>query len=414
MTIHQWRTLPTEIRAKFLASPSISRIHATGRSVSLEITETRPDSEWPPDGLTETLLANELHLDELLALPIRGLHGLTGHQLLAAWMSLSTLGVAMTEYASAATERLTDTNLEVLAPAFRRVELIGLLASALRANEAAAQSVLEHFTCERFPRDDLWQKPFVRIGDELTAVATALTMPNILRNIEKTWNDFDIPVDAKGASFEKFLRESLAEDTQIRDSDFNTKRLTLTFGSESEEIDVLFRIARTLVVGEAKCTVSIASPLERYRLQAALAEGASQAARKSDFVRRNLGAVLKAVGWEQESVDRVIPVVISNQAAAAGYSAENVPVVDYPILRTYVEQGYLEVDVVALPDGQIVPSKLIRFYSSELEAGERLEIFLSDPAQLLVFLKRTRLGLHELKDLQSERPVFEVRPAIAT
>jgi hypothetical protein len=195
-----------------------------------------------------------------------------------------------------------------------------------------------------------------------------------------------------------------------------SKSLKFTVQIAFEEIDLAFAIGNRIFIGECKASLYPAEPIEVHNYHKKLAEDAvSQALRKAEFVYAHLDEFVAAVGFELDSkVIEVFPLIVSNGNLYCGYPILNVPVVDISILALYFEKGMLEHLVIKGDNGELVPTRVERFYTSRLEALNNFADYLLHPPQVKLF--ESAVVLEERRILTSDRSKpaaykeFAVRP----
>jgi hypothetical protein len=229
--------------------------------------------------------------------------------------------------------------------------------------------------------DGLWQKPLIPLNtDEFLIASAPLKYGNRLRIAERWLRQGGFDLDRRGPVFEALARENITEF--LRESpilrDHYVAPDPVCVGPDREEIDILIRIGRLMLIGEAKCQLFPAEPLEAYRFRDRLKEGAAQAARKSAAVRNSIAELQTMIGLPDLEDVSVLPFVLSNHLLGSGYPIDGVPVADLLYLSTLLRQGYFRTMVVAGGRGEEDPGDLVRFYIDQADAERRIPQLLSD------------------------------------
>jgi hypothetical protein len=182
----------------------------------------------------------------------------------------------------------------------------------------------------------------------------------MLRIGERWLRQGGFDLDRRGPVFEELARGKIAEYLRearlLRDAQIAPQSLIV--GPNREEVDLLVRIGRLVLVGEAKCQLFPVDAVESYRFQDRLHEGALQAARKATAVRDHPEDIRIPLGLRTEQIT-VVPFVLSNSLLGSGYPINDVGVIDLV---------YLD---LLLREAQGTGSKE-RYYDNQTEAETRI------------------------------------------
>jgi hypothetical protein len=331
-----------------------------------------------PSNIISWIVAYEDYLQPFMRLPLPKTNGLTIETLRHVWDVLGTL-------IDAALRRIPDKQPDLdrfLAHAIvvSRAEIEDVLVRALPLDGKVITSAIDFLTY-RTRSDGLWQKPLIPLsGTEFLVVSAPLKYGNMLRTAERWLRQGGFDLDRRGPVFEKLARETIAK--YLKDSpllhDYYVAPDTVFVGPEREEIDLLIRIGRLLLVGEAKCQIFPAEALETYRFRQRLSEGAVQATRKVIGIQNSLGELQSAVGLSSIEDVTVVPLVLSNHILGSGYPIDGVPVVDLVYLGTLLKDGYFRTMVVMGRKGEEYPGNLVRFYTDQADAERCIPKLLSE------------------------------------
>jgi len=276
-----------------------------------------------------------------------------------------------------------------------RSEIKDVLGSTLTLDLDTLTSSIEFLTY-RTRSDGLWQKPLIPLGENELLIASApLKYGNRLRIAERWLSQGGFDLNRRGPVFEALARDNIAEF--LRESptlrDHYVAPDPMFIGPDREEIDLLIRIGRLLLVGEAKCQLFPAEPLQEYRFRERLKDGARQATRKAAALQTSLTEMQSTVGLPEVEGVAVIPFVLSNHILGSGYPIDGIPVVDLLYLGTLLQQGYLRTMVITGRKGEEDPGNLVRFYSDQADAERRIPKLLVEQPIVNIFepLLKTRI-----------------------
>jgi hypothetical protein len=211
----------------------------------------------------------------------------------------------------------------------------------------------------------------------------ALSGPNLLRSIEEWLRIGGLDLGVRGPLFEQHSRIMLAASNALPNVRIAPDSIDL--GELGGDVDLCIQIGATILIGEVKCSLFPASPLEDHNYERILAGAAGQAARKAALVAEDPITILGAQGFsvEQGSPVRVHPFVLTNLPLGAGRNYSGVPVVDLAILNKYFGEGYLDKYVSQYPDGHVERGKRVVFYANYADAALQIRGYLESPPQIV-------------------------------
>jgi hypothetical protein len=268
-----------------------------------------------------------------------------------------------------------------------RTEIKHVLARALTLDENTLSSAIDFLTYQR-RSDGLWQKPLIPLNEsEFLVAAAPLRYGNRLRIAERWLSQGGFDLGRRGPVFETLARGTFSEFLKESPflNDYYVAPNPVFVGPDREEVDLLVRIGRLLLVGEAKCQLFPAEPLEAYRFRERLKEGAVQATRKVVAVQSSLAELQSIVGLPSLEGISVIPFVLSNHILGSGYPIHGVPIVDLLYLGTLLQQGYFRTMVIMGREGAEDPGNLVRFYTDQADAERRIPKLLVEQPVVRIF-----------------------------
>ena len=364
--------------------------------------------------------------DALLTAPLETYGGLSAETMLRAWEALAPFvdQAASTFHHPDVID--TVAGLFEFAPTVSEDSLLAGWVRALGVSTREARALLRAFTFRGEPRDALWSRPLVRTGDGTFAfVVTAITSPNVRWLLETWLRNGGGDLEARGSWFEQQVHQEvrsgldggLLQDVWVSEGPVVVRGISTSSGNpEREEVDLIVRIGRTVLVCEVKCSlVPMDDVVAEMNYLKALENGAVQAVRKAEFLMVNREAASMLAGvegrYEADSL-RYLPVLITNVAVGVGRVVAGVPVTTASLLRQYVQFGYHLRSVSQRPDGTYEGGERHSFYENAAEAESNVDIYLIDPPQLTVFeplLKDIEMRIGEVagREIIQRYPVVE-------
>lgn len=287
----------------------------------------------------------------------------------------------------------------------RRAELVRIIGECCKLPEGEAAAVVDFFTAKTEDTSalfgkGLWSQPLVSLGGKNVAIALApLFLGSPVRRVE-LWLERGGLSDGlasaarkrggasgvgRGGRYEAWARDevarALAQNPILHDA-ASAREAVERSGGEGEQIDLLMRVGRTLLVGEVKCLLAPAESIERFRYLGKLKDAAAQAVRKAEWVRENPGRVSAAlgIGAVSPTFTRVLPLVVVNQGFGVGLDLNGCPIVDLRFLCLFLSDGsYVSAGALGLRGKESIFAQDLLYRSAE-EAEARLPaIFIDVP-----------------------------------
>jgi hypothetical protein len=237
--------------------------------------------------------------------------------------------------------------------------------------------LLEH----RDGRYDLWKKPLIRQNENYLFPLVCILAPNVIHLIDEWLEAGGYSLEKRGPLFENYIKKIIVEELTHREFFYRLANQMTFLDPEgsSEEIDLMLNLKHVVLVGEVKCIKHALEPRQYHDSIQRLKEGAEQAKRKVEFLRKNQGLLKASVGNVEGK--NIIPAVFTNLPIFSGMSFHDVPVVDFSVFDSYISSGRLAITKIIPTKGttetQEVSAK--HYYRNEDEFSMNLRSYLDNP-----------------------------------
>lgn len=229
-------------------------------------------------------------------------------------------------------------------------------------------------------RIDLWNSPLLFYNECYYFSYISIISP-IATNLVDVWLDrTGYKLDARGPLFEKYIKNEI--DEICRSRGFHCKierRNKFSYNKKSEEIDAIFALKDIAFVCEVKCTKYSLTPREDHNVYSTLKGAATQANRKCQFIKD----MMETDSGLKEMLDgkKIVPLIITNYPLFTGLSLEDVPVIDFFLIKSYLETGKMSSGYFNTEDGVTQKVELYSelFYSNEKEMNQNIADYLRSP-----------------------------------
>ena len=279
-----------------------------------------------------------------------------------------------------------------------RVGCVRLIKDCLGLEQKVAESIFVQLTLnpddtKRCFNEGVWLHPIIELDEnDVMIVYPSVAVGSKLRFVERTLTELLGPdlqkTSSQGIEFENSVRAQISKNLDENEiiSDFSVLQHGLKKASDDgEEIDLLIRIGRTVVLGELKCLLAPTESMDRFNHLSKLEDAASQAKRKAIWLGSNLNLVKKHLDITDGLDDvRVVPLVILNQRIGSGLTIEGVSITDVFLLRLFVSEGSYN-SGAAIRKGKKAIT-FTEFYKTQAEAEAALETVFLTPPPLQPFL----------------------------
>jgi hypothetical protein len=246
-----------------------------------------------------------------------------------------------------------------------RASIVSALEEALSLSHEFADSVVTFLTSD--PHGPLttlftqgvWHRPLIATQQgDLLLVAGALIWGSPVRAVER-WLQAgpgtDLTATTNGLRFEQDLRERIGVAVGMNRllAGFVSGVRSVSARHGLEEIDLVFRLGSTIVVGEIKCFLGPGDPIDRYNYLRKLEDAAGQARRKAAWLSEHRDVIADILPPDQPNlILRFLPIVIVNQSNGSGWSFEGCPVTDAHWLEVFLSSGTYSTGAAIAFDGQ--------------------------------------------------------------
>lgn len=239
----------------------------------------------------------------------------------------------------------------------------------------------------------LWHRPLIAAkgGDDLMIVAGALSWGSSLRAVERWLQEgkgTDLSRTSNGERYERDLRDrvsaALAGNPILRP--FTSEVRHLPAGKGREEVDLVFRMGKTVIVGEVKCFLRPAEPSERYDYLRKIEEAAAQAKRKAEWLCANPAVIADIIAGTPLADIRFLPLVIVNQSNGVSWNFDGSTVIDAKWFELFLSSGeYNSAAALALDGSADSVFTVSQLYTSPEEAEQALPAIFEDHPGLRLF-----------------------------
>lgn len=270
-------------------------------------------------------------------------------------------------------------------PKVDRGELIRGITKATNFDFDKCSKIIDFLTFKGEFDEDLWCHPIINLdNNDVTFLLASLNSPIIQRCIEHWLVNLKVDLGDKGLSYEKVVLDSINEELKnnpiFHDYELAVSRRIKLADDCEEEIDLIFRFGRIIIVGEVKSIVTTDSSISLYRTNEIILGAAEQAERKKQFVSENIASVFTKLGWtySDELEYKLLPLILTSNSICVGRTVAEVPICDLKILSKYFQDKI--VPLVSKSENQHLA--WFELYNDFVEAQSNIEKYLHNPPQL--------------------------------
>lgn len=231
-------------------------------------------------------------------------------------------------------------------------------------------------------RLNFWNYPLLEKNGFYYVPLLSFLDPLIFVLSDKWLEDSGFDLEDRGFYFEKNIKENFTEALTNKKYNFiipNFSKYTLPDG-KFEEIDLIMNLKNVVVIAEVKCIKYSLTPRDEFNALKRLREGATQINRKAEFIVNNSEKFKNEIG--DITGKKIIKIVLTNFPSYSGYILEDVPIVDYYLIESYIKSGRISSYRYVTENGKITENKLRAeeiFYNNEDEFCNKFESFVLKP-----------------------------------
>lgn len=252
------------------------------------------------------------------------------------------------------------------------------LSKILKIDVSSVLSILKN-NFENDGTKSFWERPIYRFENNYYLIANSILGCNIF-NIFDCWIE-NIPEFNKGTLFEDYVKKTITEACKPKNFFSNVCQTKKYKGkNEEQEIDLVWETKNTIVIGECKCIKYSFSSRDIYYSNKTIKKAIEQVKLKADFLKRN-----KDCFPTLNLTKKIVRVVITNYPLYTGLILDDIPIIDFKVLSTYIEMGY---NAQGLSEkGNLKIFNQINFYNTEDEFSDRIEQYITTPDVVETFKK---------------------------
>lgn len=306
-----------------------------------------------------------------------------------------------------------------------RKTLVRVVMQCLEVDEALATTLVDSLTISPEEsgdlfRDGLWSRPLVKLkDDELLLLAPAIDVGSVHRFME-LHTEAALKTEGKkkhapGLVFESQLRrrtiEVAVKNQVLKDFHVCPDAISKSRGQpDSEEIDLLVRLGRKIIVCEAKAFIRPSEPIDRYNHLGKLEEACEQARRKAQWMKGVLPDFAELLGWTKSvEILEVMPLVVVNQSFGSGLRIDGCLVTDVNLWLLYLAAGSYTSSAIRAGSESI--NFQTKFYDDEATLIANLEETFEKVPPLRPYLDAENWGVSPLPTAQGE-PFHMLMPTL--
>lgn len=231
-------------------------------------------------------------------------------------------------------------------------------------------------------RLNFWDYPFLEKEGYYYVPLLSFLNPLIFVLSDNWLEDSGFDLEERGSYFEKSIKENFTDALKNKKYNFiipNISKYTLPDG-KFEEIDLIMNLKNVVVIAEVKCIKYSLTPRDEFNALKRLREGAKQINRKAEFIVSNSEKFKNEIG--DIIGKKIIKIVLTNFPSYSGYIMEDIPIVDYYLIESYIKSGRISSYRYVTENGKITENKLRAeeiFYNNEDEFCNKFESFVLKP-----------------------------------
>ncbi|RJL20334.1 MULTISPECIES: hypothetical protein [Pectobacterium] len=259
------------------------------------------------------------------------------------------------------------------------IDLANSLAKVSGIHTSIVLKIIDFLTYIPGENKDIWAFPIIKKDkNKICLLLGAAMAPTPSRVVECWFKYLNVKVESKGSGFEKemfSILDGLISNNPILKNNVSIyTNKNLSTGNQDEEIDLIIKIDKSIIVMDLKSIVSIDSPVSSFRSHSRIKYGVEQVKRKINFIKNNIDYVNEALNINDLADCTFYPYVLVSNGSMSGCIIDDVPIVNRDTFFNYFTGNDLDLLVV---DG--ITSAKIKLYSSIEDAKINFDIYFRNP-----------------------------------
>lgn len=268
------------------------------------------------------------------------------------------------------------------------IDIARPLASLIKKNIPQVLNILSAYF-ENDGKKSFWERPLFKKGPEYFLVLNSSINLHIY-NLFDSWID-SFPNFDKGAAFENYVKEEIKQLSKKKGFFVNvsdTKKYKAN--GETQEIDLVWELKDSIVIGECKCIRYPFSSRNVYASNSIIQKAIKQVNDKTNFLLKNQQAFPNL-----RLSKKVIKCVITNYPLYTGLVQNDVPIIDFRVISSYIDLGYNGAGTMECTMGKQVNKEI--FYKNEDEFSRNLSQYITKPSAVETIKKYLKLQPKEIE-----------------
>jgi hypothetical protein len=414
----EWKEFPETLKRQLSVRPIVFK-DVNGEYYFKIISK---DTKLPSNNLMRRAIAAEQYYEGVFEEKIASLGNISIEELLNFWDLLYELASTQLIEIPQTTGADTLEKFIQFSPTIERANLKTLFSNLVDCLPSTLDLVIDFFTFNS-PLDkkkEIWDAPLIHLGNGKYALVFAAPKYHTpVRVLERFLVRGELDLTKKGYLFEKesrvFIQEATDKNEIFKNALVFPQSFQMSIDKETEEIDLILKIGKTILIGEAKCIIYPHETLELFRYFSILEDAADQIKRKLSFVNTNKEKFLESLKFNGDfNGVEIQPFVFINTTLGTGFTIKDVPVVDKYILNLYLAEGEIlqkissDFKIISENEGSIR-----RFYNTEEEAESNIFSYLCHPPQISIYTKFMKAANYPAPKIsQDDKPYILVVPEI--
>lgn len=376
---------------------TISKVRRKCRGIRISL--SRPNKKKREDHYWRMEMAERSYLGPFLDLKPKG-KKFSIRDLLKVWIVLCDFAEFWSS-SSGTVEFKTVTDVERVACELPSDRWFSILVEATSFEHEKISEIMAVITADPLATSDtfksgFWHRPLVKHPTEnrLMCLIGVLAHANLIYTMEHWLRDTgmidNIGKSSLGIKYEDDLRAAIhlalksnqsIQDFKISEHAIKKKK------DDDEEIDFLLRLGNKIIVGEIKCFVRPADPIQRFDYLEKLNAAANQVSRKANWAARQ-ETLFETIFDEKIILDdyEFIPLIILNSGAGLGLEIDGVICTDGRWLKLILENNSYSSGLMVDYQTKEKRPVFTQLYSNQADLESKFVQILKEPTGLQKYL----------------------------